>query len=66
MFTYTITSSNSMEQSPSREADSRSAQSRNSSPYMESEGLLLCSQEPVTGPCPEPDESSPHPHILFL
>jgi hypothetical protein len=25
---------------------------------MESEGSLLCSQEPSTGPGPEPDESS--------
>jgi hypothetical protein len=27
---------------------------------------LLCSQEPFTGPCPEPDESTPHHPILFL
>jgi len=20
----------------------------------------------VTGPCPEPEESSPHPHVLFI
>jgi hypothetical protein len=35
-------------------------------PFMEPEGLLLCSQEPTTGPCPEPDESSPHFFTLFL
>jgi hypothetical protein len=26
---------------------------------MEPEGSLLCSQEPSTGPYPEPDESNP-------
>jgi len=33
---------------------------------MEPEGPLLCSQELASGPCPEPDESSPHLPILFL
>jgi hypothetical protein len=28
---------------------------------MESEISLPCSQKPATGPCPDPDESSPHP-----
>jgi hypothetical protein len=31
----------------------------------ESQGSLLCSQEPAIGPYPEPEESSPHPSILF-
>jgi len=33
---------------------------------MESEGSLPCSQEPATGPCPEPDESSPHTVTLSI
>jgi hypothetical protein len=33
---------------------------------MESEGSLRCSQEPATGPYPEPDESSPQLPTLFL
>jgi len=33
---------------------------------MAPEGSLSCSQEPETGPCPEADESSPQPHILYL
>jgi hypothetical protein len=33
---------------------------------MEPDSLLLCSQEPSTGPYPEPDQSSIYHHILFL
>jgi hypothetical protein len=33
---------------------------------MDPEGLLLCPQEPATGSYPEPAESSPNPHVLFV
>jgi hypothetical protein len=33
---------------------------------MEPEGLLLFLQEPVVGPHPEPDESSPYIYIFFF
>jgi hypothetical protein len=33
---------------------------------METESSLLCSQQLTTEPYLEPDESSPHPHTLFL
>jgi hypothetical protein len=35
-------------------------------PFMEPEGSLPCAQEPATGPYPESDESTPHPHKLFF
>jgi len=33
---------------------------------MQMKGSLPCSQQPATGPYQEPDESSIHPHTLFL
>jgi hypothetical protein len=33
---------------------------------MEPQGSLQCSQQPATGPYPEPDVSSPHPPNLVL
>jgi hypothetical protein len=33
---------------------------------MEPEGSLSCSQEPSTGPYPEPDQASPYQLILSL
>jgi hypothetical protein len=56
-----------MEQSPSWEANSRPTlnQSRNSPYFIELEDLLPCSQEPATGPRPEPDESNLRTPNLF-
>jgi hypothetical protein len=34
--------------------------------FKKPEGSLPCSQEPATGSCPEPDESSPYSPILFF
>jgi hypothetical protein len=33
---------------------------------MELESSLACSQEFAAHPCPEPDASSSHPHVLFF
>jgi hypothetical protein len=33
--------------------------------FIEPEGSLSCSQEPATGPYPEPNESVPHLPTLF-
>jgi hypothetical protein len=33
---------------------------------METKGSFLHPEEPATGPYPEPYESSPHSHTLFL
>jgi hypothetical protein len=40
--------------------------SKTSQHFMEPEGSLSCSQEPSTGPYPEPDRSSPYHPILSL
>jgi hypothetical protein len=57
---------NSMEQSPSWEANSHSAVQEITYFFMEPKGPLSYSQEPTTGPYPETDESSPELPTLFL
>jgi hypothetical protein len=42
------------------------AQSRNSLFLIEPEGSLLCLLKSASGPCPKPDESSPHTRTVFL
>jgi len=41
-------------------------ESRNSPCLMEFKGLLLCSQQPCSGPYPESGASSPHFPTLYL
>jgi hypothetical protein len=54
-----------MELSSSLEADSRSAGHEITLPFMQPEGLLLCSHESATGSYPEPPESTPLPSYFF-
>jgi hypothetical protein len=61
---YSVTATQTQSVSPSWEADSHLATQEISPLLMETEGSLPCSQQPDTGPYPEPDESSPHPQVL--
>jgi hypothetical protein len=54
---YTLT--NSMEQSPSEKLIVIQLLKKLLT-FMEPKGSLLCSQQPATDPCPEPDASSTH------
>jgi hypothetical protein len=55
---------NSIEQGPFWDADGRSASQEIPPPLLHIEPES--SKEPAIGPCYEPNESSPHPHIIFL
>jgi hypothetical protein len=54
-----------MEWSPPEVASSRLDSKAILQDFMKPEGSLPCSQQPIAGPCPEPNESSPHYQILF-
>jgi len=49
-----------------RKLKSCSAIQKNSQPFMEPEGSLMCSHESATGPFSDPLESSPQPHTHFF
>jgi hypothetical protein len=51
-----------MKQSPSLEASSRLS----SYAFYGTWSFITVVFEPASGPCPVPDEPSPHPHIMFL
>jgi hypothetical protein len=55
-----------MELSPSWEVAICAATQELPSLFLEPEGSLSCSQEPSTGPYPEPDQSSPYYPTLSL
>jgi len=63
---FIITLNNAMKQSPFRIANNHSASQETLRLLLKLETSLPCSQEYATGLYPEPDESSPHPHIVFL
>jgi hypothetical protein len=62
---FTNDSSNYLEQITPSEADSPQLV-KNFPAFYGQEYLLLRSQKPVTEAYPEPNESCPHAHILFL
>jgi len=61
----TIHLTNSTEQNPTSEANSHSNNQEMSLLFMKPLGSLPSSQEPVTGPSPDSDESSPQLPILL-